>query len=158
VSGGADPAEQADAAIELVRRVDDRARIDALLDGAATGSSGVVVVAGPPGVGKTALLDHAVHRAAQFRILRVAGVESETAFAYAGVHQLVGPILDHVGTLADPQRAPPAAGTTSSRDCPMTSGPSSNRSGPAASASTSASTTPITRSTDWSTASSLRPR
>ncbi|MGE0510207.1 MAG: AAA family ATPase [Acidimicrobiia bacterium] len=85
-------------------RVDERARIDALLDGAATGSSGVVVVAGPPGIGKSALLDYAVKRAAPFRILRVAGVESEMAFGYAGVHQLVRPILDHIGDLADPQR------------------------------------------------------
>ena len=69
-----------------------------------TGSSGAVVVAGPPGIGKSALLDYAVNQATQFRILRVAGVESETAFGYAGVHQLVGPVLDHSGALVDPQR------------------------------------------------------
>ena len=45
-----------------------------------------------------------MEQAAQFRILRVTGVESETAFGYAGVHQLVGPILDHAGALVDPQR------------------------------------------------------
>jgi DNA-binding CsgD family transcriptional regulator len=93
-----------DAAIEIVGRVEERARIDVLLDGAATGSSGAVVVSGPPGIGKSALLDYAVHRAAQFRILRVAGVESEMAFGYAGVHQLVGPMLDHIGALVGPQR------------------------------------------------------
>ena len=69
-----------------------------------TGSSGAVVVADHPGIGKSALLDYAVNQATQFRILRVTGVESETAFGYAGVHQFVGPILDHAGALVDPQR------------------------------------------------------
>ena len=101
---GADALERTGVGIGIVGRIDERARIDALLDGAATGSSGAVVVAGPPGIGKSALLDYAVEQAAPFRILRVAGVESETAFGYAGVHQLVGPILDHAGALADPQR------------------------------------------------------
>ncbi|HSB87114.1 MAG TPA: ATP-binding protein, partial [Ilumatobacteraceae bacterium] len=104
MSRGTDPAELPDVAIEIVGRDDERARIDALLDGAAMGASGTIVVDGPPGIGKTALLEYAVHRAVQFRILRVAGVESEMAFGYAGVHQLVGPILDHIGALADPQR------------------------------------------------------
>lgn len=104
MSGWTDPVELADSAVQLVGRVDERARLDALLDGAATGSSGAVVLSGPPGIGKSTLLDYAVHRAAHFRILRVAGVESEMAFGYAGVHQLVSPILDQIGALADPQR------------------------------------------------------
>ena len=71
---------------------------------------------------------------------------------------------DHGHALRPAARRPPsrdapfAAGTTSSRDYRMISGPFSNRSGPAASASTSASTTPTTPSTDWSTASSSPPR
>ncbi len=104
MSGGTDPLGRTGVAIGIVGRIDERASIDALLDAAVTGSSGAVVVAGPPGIGKSALLDYAVNQATQFRILRVAGVESETAFGYAGVHQLVGPVLDHSGALVDPQR------------------------------------------------------
>ena len=96
--------EPVNAALQLVGRVDDRARVDALLHDAATGSSGVLVVTGPPGIGKSTLLDDAVGRAGGFRLARVSGVESEIGFGYAGVHQLVGPFLDHIDKLARPQR------------------------------------------------------
>ena len=43
-------------------------------------------------------------RSRGFRVLRVAGVESEMALGYAGVHQLVLPILDGLRRLPEPQR------------------------------------------------------
>ena len=60
--------------------------------------------AGPPGIGKSALVQYAIDVASEFRVVRIAGVESEMAFGYAGVHQLVLPLLDCVGELAEPQR------------------------------------------------------
>ena len=48
---------------------------------------------------------YAIDAASEFRVLRVAGVESEMAFGYAGVHQLVLPILDRLDELPEPQRA-----------------------------------------------------
>ena len=59
---------------------------------------------GEPGVGKTALLDYATELAADLRIARVAGVESEMELAYAGLQQLCAPILDRRERLPSPQR------------------------------------------------------
>ena len=46
------------------------------------------MVRGEAGVGKTALLDHAIERAAGFRVARAAGVLSEMELPFAGLHQL----------------------------------------------------------------------
>ncbi len=85
-------------------RTEERAALERLLDGARRGSSGVLVLRGAPGIGKSALLDHAASLASDFLVSRVTGVESEIALGYAGVHQLVAPFLDHVAELPDPQR------------------------------------------------------
>ncbi len=89
----------------LLGRAPERAVIDALLHDAGQGRSGSLVVAGPAGVGKSSLLRYAVDAAGGFRILKVAGVESEMAFGFAGVHQLVLPLVGAVDALPDPQRA-----------------------------------------------------
>jgi DNA-binding CsgD family transcriptional regulator len=104
VSGGSDSVGRTERDLRLIGRVEERARIDTLLDDAATGSSSALVVSGPPGIGKTALLRYAVGRATRFRVLSVVGVESEITFGYAGVHQLVSPLIDHMDVLAAPQR------------------------------------------------------
>ena len=59
---------------------------------------------GEAGIGKTALLDFAATGAADSRVLRVCGVESELELAYATLHQLCLPLLDGVGQLTEPQR------------------------------------------------------
>jgi hypothetical protein len=78
--------------------------LDGLLDQARGGSSAVLVVRGEAGVGKTALLGYAAGRAAGFRVVRVWGVESEMELAFAGLHQLCGPMLGRLGQLPGPQR------------------------------------------------------
>ena len=61
---------------------------------------------GESGIGKTALLRYlADSAAADFRLVEIAGVESEMAFAYAGLHQLCLPMLDRLDALPDPQQA-----------------------------------------------------
>ncbi len=62
------------------------------------------MLVGEAGVGKTALLDHAVASASGLRVARAAGVESEMELPYAAVHLLCAPMLEHLGRLADPQR------------------------------------------------------
>src|ERR1700723_2880576 len=89
----------------LLGRLPERAALSQLLDGARAGRSGVLVVHGEAGVGKTALLDWAVESAAGLRVVRLAGVESEMELAFAALQQLCAPMLDKLAALPDPQRA-----------------------------------------------------
>jgi DNA-binding CsgD family transcriptional regulator len=89
----------------LLDRLPERAALSQLLDAARAGRSGVLIVRGEPGIGKTALLDWAVGSAADLHVIRVAGVESEMELAFAGLQQLCAPMLDKLADLPDPQRA-----------------------------------------------------
>ena len=60
----------------LLDRLAERAALGQLLGGARAGRSGVLVVRGEPGVGKTALLENAIESADGFGVAWVAGVES----------------------------------------------------------------------------------
>jgi DNA-binding CsgD family transcriptional regulator len=64
----------------------------------------VLVLRGEPGVGKSALLDFLVGRASGCRLARAAGMQSEMELAFAGLHQLCGPMLDCLERLPGPQR------------------------------------------------------
>jgi DNA-binding CsgD family transcriptional regulator len=77
----------------LVGRKYETEILDALLASAGKGESGVLVITGEPGVGKTALINHAVASASKFRIVRAVGVESE------------GELLDAMGVAAFAKRA-----------------------------------------------------
>ncbi len=68
------------------------------------GRSRVLVLRGEAGIGKSALLDHAARTASGFRIARVGGDESEVELAFAGLHLLCAPMLDHLGRIPAPQR------------------------------------------------------
>ena len=81
----------------LLDRLPERAALSQLLDGARAGRSGVLVMHGEPGVGKTALLEYAIESAAGLRVVRVAGVESEMELAFAALQQLCAPMLDKLG-------------------------------------------------------------
>jgi predicted ATP-dependent serine protease len=59
-----------------------------LLERVRGGRSGVLVVRGEAGVGKTALLDYAVESALDLKVLRAVGVESEMELAFAALHQV----------------------------------------------------------------------
>jgi DNA-binding CsgD family transcriptional regulator len=78
--------------------------LDRVLEAARDGNGGVLAVYGDPGVGKTALLEHAVEAAADFRIARTVGVEGEMELAFAALQQLCSPSLDHMEHLPAPQR------------------------------------------------------
>jgi hypothetical protein len=78
--------------------------LDQLVNAVRAGGSRVLVVRGEPGVGKSALLDYLVGRAAGCRVLRAVGVESEMELAFAGLHQLLAPMLDWADRLPVPQR------------------------------------------------------
>ena len=75
----------------LIGRHDERRRLDALVAGARVGQSGVLVVDGEPGIGKTALLGYAVDQATGFLVLRVTGSDNEADLPFAGLAQLLRP-------------------------------------------------------------------
>jgi len=70
------------------------ARLRALVDPVPQASQ-VLLVIGEAGMGKTALLADAADRArrAGLRVLPVTGRESESRLAFAGLHQLLRPVL-----------------------------------------------------------------
>jgi DNA-binding CsgD family transcriptional regulator len=88
---------------QLVGRDAELDRIDRLLRGAREGRSDVLVVCGPAGIGKSALLDAARGLANDMQILACRGVESEARLPFAGLHQLLRPLLDDTRALPRPQ-------------------------------------------------------
>jgi DNA-binding CsgD family transcriptional regulator len=78
--------------------------LDGLVADLRAGQSQVLVVRGEAGVGKTALLEYLLDRAAGCRIARTAGVESEMGLAFAGLYQLCAPFLERIERLPGPQR------------------------------------------------------
>ncbi len=78
----------------VIGRSEELARIDRLLASARLGTSDALVITGEPGIGKTALLDEAAALAAGTRVLRATGYASERDIPYAGLHALLGPVLD----------------------------------------------------------------
>jgi DNA-binding CsgD family transcriptional regulator len=88
---------------ELIGRRRERRVLDGVTEAVREGKSRALVVRGEPGVGKTALLEYLVERAKGCRIARAAGVQSEMELAYAGLHQLLTPALDHLERLPGPQ-------------------------------------------------------
>jgi DNA-binding CsgD family transcriptional regulator len=90
--------------LALRGRRDECAVLDGVREGARAGRSGVLVVRGEAGVGKTALLDCAIGPVSDMRVVRASGVESEMELAFAVLQQLCAPLLDRLEGLPAPQR------------------------------------------------------
>ena len=100
----------------LFGRAAESAAVEGLIAAAGSSRSGALVLRGEPGVGKSALLAHAVERASAVRVLRAGGIEAECELAFAALHQLLRPVLDRVGRLPEPQAAALAGALGLSRD------------------------------------------
>jgi DNA-binding CsgD family transcriptional regulator len=88
----------------LYGRGNEIARIIELLNGAAEGQSGAVVLVGEAGAGKSALLDAACDLASEATIvLRATGVGFESDLPFSGLDQLLRPILHRLDRLPAPQ-------------------------------------------------------
>jgi DNA-binding CsgD family transcriptional regulator len=89
----------------FIGRDSELTHIGELLTAAREGASGgALIVRGEAGIGKTALLEEAVRSAGNdFLTLRAAGVESEAELPYAGLHQLLRPLMRAADGLPAPQ-------------------------------------------------------
>ncbi|WP_426503865.1 AAA family ATPase [Dactylosporangium sp. McL0621] len=87
----------------LIGRSQEQARLRALAEAARDGAGGALVLRGGPGIGKTALLDWAAELPAA-TVLRAAGAEFEADLPFAGLSQLLRPVLDRLDGLPAPQR------------------------------------------------------
>src|SRR5499427_1974999 len=88
----------------LLDRQQERAALDGLLGDLRSGRGRALMVRGEAGVGKSALLEYVAGAAADMRVVRAAGVESEMELAFAGLHLLCAPLLDRLEGLPGPQR------------------------------------------------------
>jgi AAA ATPase domain len=89
---------------ELIGRDDELARLRGFVDPPPEGSR-VLVLLGDAGMGKSVLLADAARQArtAGLQVLQVTGRESEQDLAFAGLHQLLRPVLDRVTELPERQ-------------------------------------------------------
>src|SRR5207245_202760 len=94
-----------DAGPELIEREQESAVLDALVDRLRDGG-GAVVVRGEAGIGKSALLQRVRRRseAQGARPLFTVGVESEAELPFAGLHQLLRPVIGALAQLPESQR------------------------------------------------------
>jgi DNA-binding CsgD family transcriptional regulator len=108
------PAEQS---ALIVGRDAGLARLRELVDPAPSASR-VLLVTGGAGMGKTVLLADTAERAraAGMRVLWVTGRESESTLAFAGLHQLLRPVLPAAAGLPGPQARALAAALGLSAD------------------------------------------
>jgi DNA-binding CsgD family transcriptional regulator len=97
--------ETAGASGVLLGRDRELSELYALVDGIEQ-SGGALVVRGDAGIGKSALLAAARERALRrgVTVVSTTGALSETQLAFAGLHQLLLPLLDGLDLLPDPQR------------------------------------------------------
>ena len=88
----------------LLGRSRECAVLDELVGTVRRGEGRSLLLRGEAGIGKSALLQHAVRSAPDLLVLEAAGAEPEAELAYASLHQLCGPLLKQVERLSDPQR------------------------------------------------------
>ncbi|UQU68253.1 LuxR family transcriptional regulator [Couchioplanes caeruleus] len=103
----------------MLGRTAERALIDGLLTDARAGRSDALVLTGEPGIGKTTLIKYALDHAEGMRVLSARGYEAESEIPFAGLSDLLRPVLGELDGLPAPQAAalrsalalgPPVAG------------------------------------------------
>ena len=85
-----------DRGLSLRGRASECETLRALISTARSGNCQVLVLRGEAGVGKTAMLDYISELASGFRSIHLAGVQSDMELAFAGLHQLCAPLMEHV--------------------------------------------------------------
>src|SRR6202011_3176780 len=82
----------------------EREQLGRLLTGIRSGRSGVLVLRGEAGIGKTALLEQLIEQATGCIVTRATGVQADMELPFAGLQQLFGSMLGPLERLPDPQR------------------------------------------------------
>ncbi|MDT5066561.1 MAG: hypothetical protein QOK02_2716 [Mycobacterium sp.] len=88
----------------LLGRRQEQRLLAGLLTEVRAGHSGVLVIRGEAGIGKSALLADLVAAASDLQTIHISGAESEIELAYAAVHQLCAPLHPGIDRLPDPQK------------------------------------------------------
>ena len=88
----------------FVGRTSEREELDGLLARVRGGESGVLVIRGEAGIGKSALLRYAARQASGFRLAELTAVEAEMELPFAGIHQLCAIMLDRLDAVPVPQQ------------------------------------------------------
>ncbi|MFD7731034.1 ATP-binding protein [Kitasatospora phosalacinea] len=89
---------------QLVGRERESEVLAGLLREVRDGRSRVLVLRGEAGVGKSALLDRLAEQAARMQVVRAAGVEAESEFAYSALQRLCAPLLPQLDRLPEVQQ------------------------------------------------------
>ena len=89
----------------LLGRARELEDVERVLERARSGESATLALVGEPGIGKTALLDHAAERASGMQLLRARGVESEAQIPFASLLELLRPALGVLDRIPKPQAA-----------------------------------------------------
>ncbi len=87
----------------LIGRESERGVLSPLIAGARLGESGVLILTGDAGIGKTALLAWAAANVGEMQVLRATGIEAEREVPFGGLLQLLRPLLDLLDSLPGPQ-------------------------------------------------------
>ncbi|MFI8930945.1 AAA family ATPase [Streptomyces sp. NPDC053474] len=83
----------------------EKATFARVLRGAREGSGATLTLWGDPGIGKTALLEHAAATATGFTTLSCRGARVEEPLAFAALHALLWPVADRIDALPAAQAA-----------------------------------------------------
>src|SRR5215472_3583168 len=89
--------------VKVLGREQECAVIDRLLADARGGAAGALVVCGEPGIGKSALLGYARQHAPPMLVLSASGAQAESDLAFAGLHELLRPVISHLSELPGSQ-------------------------------------------------------
>ncbi|MEV6281804.1 AAA family ATPase [Kribbella sp. NPDC051770] len=106
----------------LIGREAERRAIGRLVAGARVGTSGVLLISGEPGIGKTTLLDQAAEQSAGLRVLRARGTETEQEIPFGALLQLLRPALGELDRIPAPQRDALAAALALTSPAPASPG------------------------------------
>jgi DNA-binding CsgD family transcriptional regulator len=89
----------------LLGRDSECALLERLLDQARGGKSGALLLLGEPGIGKTALVEHAIAQAGEMRVLPVTGLEAASEMPFAALATMLRSALGALPEVPENQRA-----------------------------------------------------